>query len=307
VASGTAEAPITIQGPETGLDPSARHQAVLTSAGRVLSIDHSHIHLRGFTINGQPGLAGASFPSDSSQAVAFKTANRDRIVDSKLVYIGAADSTRDLTGIQLDDMYLTAAGGECVRMRNGANHNSVTNSLITWCGLYGKDNGAGAYEWHNGEAVYIGTSPKSTSQPMHANDPSAFNVVSGNTIHTYGSECFNVKENAHDNTFSGNDCAGNLEPAAFYGSNVELRGFNNTVTNNRIHDGIGFGLKLAADSTSYRQGGNVVTGNTFKDLAGTDLYNKQAGAQGTACGNRAAGAGALTTYGNAIAGIGAAC
>ena len=42
-----------------------------------------------------------------------------------------------------------------------------------------------AAEFHNGEGVYIGTSPNSDDQPMHADDGSARNVVTRNVIRTY--------------------------------------------------------------------------------------------------------------------------
>ena len=43
-------------------------------------------------------------------------------------------------------------------------------------------------------------------------------------IRTFGSECFNVKENAHDNVFEDNTCSDNAESVEFSGSNIELRG-----------------------------------------------------------------------------------
>ena len=46
---------------------------------------------------------------------------------------------------------------------------------------------------------------------MHENDASSHNVVTRNIIRTFGSECFNVKENAHDNVFEDNVCSDNTE------------------------------------------------------------------------------------------------
>ena len=180
--------------------------------------------------------------------------------------------------------------------------------MIQWCGLFAKEASATRYAWHNGEGVYIGTSPKSTDQPMYAGDTSSCNVVSGNVIHTYGSECVGVKENAHDNEFSGNDCAGNQEPTSFSGSGVELRGYDNVVRGNRVHDSAGYGLKLAADSAAYHQGGNTIAGNTFAANAGADISNKQAGTQGAVCGNVAGVTGGLLSLvGTAIGILGSSC
>jgi len=106
-AGGTAQAPITIQGPESGLDRAGRYQAVLTATGRVVSINHSHVHLRGFTIDGQPALATTIYPSGYDRAESFKLANQPWIADGRLVYVGAADSSRDITGVVIDDMFLS--------------------------------------------------------------------------------------------------------------------------------------------------------------------------------------------------------
>ena len=108
-------------------------------------------------------------------------------------------------------MFLNGAGGECVRLRNNAHDNVITDSVIQYCGMYGKGDGDDRAEYHNGEGVYIGTSPKSDDQPMHDNDTSSHNVVTRNIIRTFGSECFNIKENAHDNVFEDNVCSGNAE------------------------------------------------------------------------------------------------
>ena len=131
-------------------------------------------------------------------------------------------------------MFLNGAGGECVRLRNNAHGNTIVDSVIQYCGMYGKGDGEERAEYHNGEGVYIGTSPESDDQPMSDNDTSSNNVVARNIIRTFGSECFNVKENAHDNVFEDNVCSGNAESAEFEGSNVELRGYANVVRNNEI-------------------------------------------------------------------------
>src|SRR5262249_50308887 len=56
VVSGTAAAPIVIQGPETGMDPTKRHVATLYGTWRILTVDSSYLTLRGFTIDGEEGL-----------------------------------------------------------------------------------------------------------------------------------------------------------------------------------------------------------------------------------------------------------
>jgi hypothetical protein len=286
VRDGAPGAPITIKGPETGTDRSGRYQAVLYGTGRIFNIDHSYITLDGFTIDGQEQLATVPYPTDLRTIDAFKQSVQDRVEDGRLVYIGSDEKTRDLTGITISNMFLNGAGGECVRLRNNAHGNTITDSVIQYCGMYGKsgDDGDRA-EYHNGEGVYIGTSPKSDDQPMHDNDTSSANVVSRNIIRTFGSECFNIKENAHDNVFEDNTCSDNAESAEFEGSNVELRGYANAVRNNRISDSAGYTIKIQSDSKKYDRGGNSVENNRLSDSAAEAFKIKSAAPQGRMCGN----------------------
>jgi Right handed beta helix region/Protein of unknown function (DUF1565) len=284
VRDGAPGAPITIKGPETGKDRAGRYRAVVYGTGRVVSIDHSWYTLDGFTIDGQEKLSGTRFPTDFTVMTAFKDRVRDKVADGRLVYVGADERTRDLTGITLHNMFLSGAGGECVRFRNGAHDSAVTDSVIQYCGLYGKGNGKKRAVYHNGEGVYIGTSPNSEDQPMHADDPSARIVVARNVIRTFGSECFNVKENAHDNVFEDNVCAGNTEPLDNDGSNVELRGYANVVRDNQIADSAGVSVKIRTDGAEYDRGGNVVENNRISGSAAALMLDSKA-AQGPMCGN----------------------
>ena len=198
---------------------------------------------------------------------AWKASIQDRVEDGRLVYIGSAEESRDLTGITISNMFLSGAGGECVRLRNNAHGNTIVDSVIQYCGMYGKGDGEDRAEYHNGEGVYIGTSPKSDGQPMPDNDTSSNNVVARNIIRPFGSECFNIKENAHDNVFENNVCSGNAESAEFEGSNVELRGYANIVRNNQISDSAGYTIKIQTDGEEYDRGGNVVENNQLSGAA----------------------------------------
>jgi hypothetical protein len=135
---GTAAAPITIKGPETGTDRAGRYQATLYGTGRVISVDHSYYRFEGFTIDGQEQLAGVPFPTDLGAVDAFKDSVQAKVADSRLIYIGAGETTRDLTGITITNMFLHGAGGECIRMRNNAHDNAVTDSVIQYCGMFAK-------------------------------------------------------------------------------------------------------------------------------------------------------------------------
>jgi hypothetical protein len=285
VRDGAPGAPITIKGPESGKDRAGRYRAVVYGTGRVVSVNHSYYTFDGFTIDGQEKLAGTAYPTDLAAVTAFKNRVQPQVADGRLIYIGAADDTRDLTGITINNMFLNGAGGECVRLRNNAHDNAITDSVIQYCGMFGKGDDDERAKYHNGEGVYIGTSPNSDSQPMHANDGSSRNLVARNTIRTFGSECFNVKENAHDNVLEDNVCSDNTESAEFDGSNIELRGHSNVVRNNEISDSAGVNIKIRSDSKKFDRGGNVVENNRISGGAAVFMLDS-AVPQGRMCGNR---------------------
>jgi hypothetical protein len=283
---GAPDAPITIKGPETGQDRAGRYQATLYGKDRIFNIDHSHYVLEGFTIDGQEGLKGQQLPESVSAITAFKESVRENVSDGRLIYIGSSNDSRDITGVAIRDMFLSGAGGECVRLRNNATNNVIENSVIQYCGMFGKESDdGGRFEYHNGEGVYIGTSPKSDDQPMHENDASSGNRITGNIIRTFGSECFNVKENAHDNVFENNTCSGNTESTEFDGSNIELRGYANIVRNNRISDSAGVAVKIKSDSEKYDKGGNIVEGNEITNITAEAFMVESDAEQGQMCGN----------------------
>jgi hypothetical protein len=282
---GLPDAPITIKGPEAGKDRSGRYVATLYGTGRVISVNHSYYTLDGFTIDGQEELADTPFPTDLATIDRFKNGVQSKVSDGRLIYVGAADDSRDITGITITNMFLNGAGGECVRLRNNAFGNIVADSVIQYCGMFGKgDDDDERARYHNGEGVYIGTSPNSKKQPMHRDDGSSNNLITRNVIQTFGSECFNVKENAHDNVFSDNVCTGNTESADHDGSNVELRGFRNVVRNNEISGSAGYTLKIKTDDEEYDKGGNVVENNRLSGSAAALMIESEA-AQGPMCGN----------------------
>jgi hypothetical protein len=282
--NGTALAPITIEGTDTGLDLSKRGMTTVTGTGRVFSINNSYYHLTGFTIDGEAALKTTAFPGALASTESFKDSIQSKVVGSSLIFVGAADYTRGIHGVVVLDMALEHAGGDCVRLANGANNNTIERSTIEWCGMAANPQ-PGVFAYHNGEGIYVGTSPKTTNRSMHADDYTSNNLIENNVIHTYGSECLDIKENSHDNVFSHNDCGFNDEPLAFEGSNIEIRGYHNTLTDNAIANSLGYGLKLASDSTINPQGGNVVTGNAFSGDVGSPIVNRQTTAQGVFCGD----------------------
>ena len=272
---------------ETGRDPATRFRTIIRGARIVLQINHSHYRVQGLTVDGQPNIPPAGFPADPSldDARAFKDAHRTAASNSKLIYVGYAAGSRDITGVVLDDLWLHGAGGECVRFRNNAFGNVVSNAVIRWCGMAPGGDDAARYRYHNGEGVYIGTSPKSVTQPMFLNDASHDNEVRDSLFVTYGSECFQVKENAHHNRMVRVECRANDEPAAFSGSNVELRGDHNRIEDSVLAESRGANLKIASDEPKYDRGGNSVVRTRFLAATGPHVLFKSALPMGLTCGN----------------------
>ena len=104
------------------------------------------------------------------------------------------------------------------------------------------------------------------------------------TINTYGSECFEVKENAHHNRMENSDCGWNDEPSTFQGSNVEFRGDHNTVLGSTLSNSRSWNMKLASDSSTYDKGGNTAQGTSFGGAATYGIINRQTGS-GPFCGD----------------------
>jgi hypothetical protein len=297
VVDGTAQAPIVIKGTGAGTGTNAPKVTVY-GTGHVFDIDNSNYRLDGFAINGEEGLVGKTFPTSLSQVGAFKDANQSLVVDSRPIYVSANDPAVVLTNVTIANMTVSGSGGECIRFRN-TNSSMVINSVVSWCGVVAKQTD-GAFLYHNGEGIYIGSSPKNGAAP----DTSSYNVMTGNRINTFGSECLDTKENSHDNTFANNDCGYNAEPAEYYGSNIELRGYHNTLDSNRISNSMSLGVKLKSDTAALGVGQNSVTRNTFSGQLGYTIRNEQT-TLGTVCGNKFPAGG--TWYRITAAAAGAAC
>ena len=285
--AGTAAAPITIKGPETGKDVSGRYKAVLYGlGGRVFSIDHSYYTLERF------------HDRRPAEHRPHRVPRRLLVVaDPDVQGLGAGPRRQqqaglrrrvhhafDIVGTTISNMFLNGSGGECVRFRDRAANSLIDNSTIQWCGMLGQGDDVDQYKYHNAEGVYVGTSPKSTDQPLYANDTSNNIVVRNSTINTYGSECFEVKENAHHNRMESSNCGCNDEPSTFQGSNVELRGDHNTVLGSTLSNSRSWNMKLASDSSTYDKGGNTAQGTSFSGAATYGIINRQTGS-GPFCGD----------------------
>lgn len=279
--NGLPGARIVIEGPASGT-------ATLFGTRHVMAIKNSYYTLRGFAIDGQERVENqyplSAWPRQMPQIEEFKASVAPLVSNDRLVYIDSGSVHAGVTGTIIDRMTLTGAGGECVRIRDNATDNIVENSTIRYCGMYPRAV-AGVFTYHNGEGVYIGTSPKSTGLQGYQDDRSSGNVITDDTITTYGSECFDVKENSYRNILSNSLCADNTEPGRDQGSNVELRGYANAVENDELVTSVGYGLKIASDGVAENLGRNTIMESTFSGQAAGALYDRSAAPPGRVCGN----------------------
>ena len=216
--AGTAAAPITDQGSgdRQGRQRPLQGGARTGSAGACSASTTATTRSSGFTIDGQQNIARTEYPAVSSlsQIRAFKDSVQGR-ARSTASWSTSAPTHHAVRHRRHDDLEHVPQ-----RLRRGVRavpqprreQPRSYNSMIQWCGMLGQGDDTDQYKYHNAEGVYIGTSPKSTDQPLYANDTSNNIVVRDSTINTYGSECFEVKENAHHNRMENSKCGWNDEP-----------------------------------------------------------------------------------------------
>src|SRR6266508_1842739 len=181
---GAADAPIAITGPAN---------AIVKGGGgaRIIEINHDNITLSGFTIDGLWG--------DPNSAAGYR---------DKLLYVLGKQPRDGVSELRVLNMILRNAGGECVRLRYFAQHNEISGSVVTNCGVHDFRFGAGG---KNGEGIYIGTAPEQRSDgknPTAEPDLSKENWIHQNQFDTQGNECVDIKESTTGNVIEGNSRTG---------------------------------------------------------------------------------------------------
>jgi hypothetical protein len=267
---GAAGAPIALVGPPDAVLRGS------SSQGRVFQIFHDHYLLDGWTIDGYDGSGNSSGDY------------RD-----KLLYVhGQAGSyggavRRGPQGLEVRNMRLRNAGGECIRLRYFVQFANIHHNEIRNCGAYDFVFGAGG---KNGEGIYIGTSSNQWSDgknPTADADGSNFNHIHHNVINTQGNECVEVKEGGTGNLIEYNDCTGGKDPES---AGLGARGDGNIFRYNTTYGHAGGGLRF---------GGHEINGHLYgvtNDAYENQIYNNARGGikfearpQGVICGNRFSG------------------
>jgi hypothetical protein len=261
--AGTASAPITIKGPA---------DAVVKGGGkkRIVEINHDHLTLEGFTLDGLWGSPKA------------KKGFRE-----KLLYVVGRAPNDGVTGLIIMHMTFKNAGDECLRMRYFAQHNQVGYSRFEGCGVHDFKFRAGK---RNGEAIYIGTAPEQRGNgenPTSAPDQSSANWIHHNHFNTQGNECVDIKEASSANLVEYNTCTGQQDPKS---GGFDARGSGNIFRYNESYGNRGAGIRLGGDKASDgidnqvygnylhgNQGGAIKLARQPQKLCGNRMANNRGG------------------------------
>ncbi|CAM9259817.1 unnamed protein product [Choristocarpus tenellus] len=267
--SGTEDSPITVTG---------SREAVVSGTNpdddRVITIKHSYIHLRGFTVDGKMGS------EDSLEFYADKCIYvHGQEVPKKINYMGHEFSST-INGLVLSNLSIKNCQGECVRLRYFVTHADIQDNDVQNCGV--DDFIFNPGKGKNGEGFYIGTSSEQWEDGKNPNsnpDGSSFNLVRNNIILTNGNECVEVKEGTEHNVIEGNTCGGQLDAeSGCFGSRGDKSIF-------RFNKGDG------CDGAGVRVGGHMEYGidnkiyeNSFTNM-GAGSVKIMAEPQAEICGN----------------------
>ncbi|HEX5867268.1 MAG TPA: DUF1565 domain-containing protein [Beijerinckiaceae bacterium] len=256
VRAGNPGQPIVMRGPR---------EAVVSGAGapRMVEINHGHIELRGFTLDGHHA---AEQRPDSYR--------------DKLLYVIGTRPRDGVEGLKVIGMAFRNGGGECIRLRYFAQNNEIAHSTFEGCGVHDfqfRKSGK------NGEAIYIGTAPEQLGDrgaPDASPDQSNGNWIHHNTFDTRGNECVDIKEASSKNVVEHNRCTGQLDKNS---GGLGSRGSGNVFRYNLVYGNRGAGIRVGGDGE--RDGiDNDIYGNTFRDNAMGPI-RAQRGPQGKVCEN----------------------
>ncbi|CAM9557506.1 unnamed protein product [Choristocarpus tenellus] len=267
--SGTEGSPITITG---------SRDAVVSGTNpdddRVITIKHSYIHLRGFTVDGKMG-SGDNLEFYADKCIYVHGQETPKTID----YMGHKFSST-INGLVLSNLSIKNCQGECIRLRYFVTHADIQDNDIQNCGV--DDFIFNPGKGKNGEGLYIGTSSEQWEDgknPDNRPDESSFNLVRNNIILTNGNECVEVKEGTEHNVIEGNTCGGQLDKeSGCFGSRGDKSVF-------RFNKGDG------CDGAGVRVGGHIGYGidnkiyeNSFTKL-GAGSVKIMAEPQAEICGN----------------------
>ncbi|MFA5986572.1 MAG: right-handed parallel beta-helix repeat-containing protein [Parcubacteria group bacterium] len=231
---------------------------------RIIEINHDHIVLHGFVVDGLLGDVGEG-----------------KNYRDKLIYVEGKEELNGVTGVQIMNMDLKNAGGECLRIKYFSQRNEIAHNKIMGCGAYDfLFDGGGK----NGEGIYIGTAPEQVEKDKNITrdiDQSNHNWIHDNTINTQGNECVDIKEGASFNVVENNICTGQKDDES---AGLDSRGNSNIFRGNEVYGCMGAGIRLGGDKNDDGINNDVIKNNLHDNKGGG--IKIQAKPQGKICGNQ---------------------
>lgn len=240
VRDGEKIRPITIRGSRASIVHGSGRRA------HIVDINHDHLHLVGFTVDGLVG--------DPKRKESYR---------KKLIYVHGREPHRGVEGTLIDAMELRNSGGECLRLRYFVRDSEIRNSRFFQCGTHDFLFSGGG---KNGEAIYMGTSSTQWADgknPTADADCSTNNWIHHNEFQTWGNECVDIKEGSENNLVEHNTCEYQMDPKS---AGFDARGDNNVFRYNIVRNNQG---------AAFRLGGHVVGGQHYG--VGNQVYANNIG------------------------------
>ena len=255
---GTPAQPILLRGPTEAV---VRGEPGGSSV--VVRVEHDHVHLEGFTIDGFHG-----------EAIELSDYHRT------LIEVRSRTANEGVSGFVGRDLTLRNALRQCVGFRYLTTSCELDSVTVEDCGLERRLFGGTSVGW----GVIVGTSPSNLSgNPTDDPDASTNNLIRDSTFLNVD-VCVGLREDAGENTIEGNRCSAKEAPTL---AGIDLRSNRNIARNNEVFEGDGAGIRVGGERpTDGTQ--NVIRDNIIRDN-GQGGIRFQAEPQAEVCGNEMSG------------------
>ncbi|CAM9696247.1 unnamed protein product [Ascophyllum nodosum] len=278
VRDGLLRAPITIRGPAS---------AVVRGAGGqrgVIVVNHDHVHLEGFSINGAGGGENELDPDLFRDNLIHVQGNRVRTVSHASGSFSIGSSRSGVQGFKAKGLRLSHAGSTCMKLSYFVTHAKVVNNDMFNCGMSVvkcAEDPDGC-----GRGLELGTSLFERVEGLGGEiDESAWNLVQKNNFDEIGGACLMLHEGTRANIIDGNTCIDSRDASE---AGVVLRGDANTLISNSISDCGGAAIAVGGANWAGHHYGvfNQIVFNDFtSNERGTVFNGTIVYPSGIVCGN----------------------
>ncbi|CAM9286620.1 unnamed protein product, partial [Pylaiella littoralis] len=247
---GTADKPITIKGPASAVIRGE-------SAESIVAINHDHIHLEGFSINGsgwrEEDGDDNTDPENYHDTLLHVKGGRVRLV----AFEGHVHRSAVL-GFKATKLDLSHARGSCMKLSYFVTHANVHDNSITDCGKsLTKCAESNLKEEGCEGGLSLGTPLSQRMESIGGEvDECAWNAFRNNrqgAIFDVGGPCLIVHEGSRANLVDTNVCAGSMDAKV---AGVVARGSANIFRNNSVIGAAGSALAIGLERAARHGGGD---------------------------------------------------